>query len=88
MYAMGLLLILLLGWNFSISMWVCAGIQLVYILLCGLTSAMYNEVLQFFLIVLGGAPRQHLKGLVYSQTPRFGLADEPWYRRPLAEVHD
>ncbi len=56
MYAMGLLLNLLLGWDFNLSMWICAGIVLLYILLGGLTSAIYNEVLQFFLIVFGFAP--------------------------------
>jgi len=56
MYAMGLLLNLLLGWDFSLSMWLCAVIVLAYILLGGLTSAIYNEVLQFFLIVFGFAP--------------------------------
>ena len=56
MYAMGLLLNLLLGWDFTASVWLCAGIVLVYILLGGLTSAIYNEVLQFFLIVFGFAP--------------------------------
>jgi solute:Na+ symporter, SSS family len=56
MYAMGLLLNLLLGWDFSLSMWVCAAIVLAYIVLGGLTSAIYNEVLQFFLIVFGFAP--------------------------------
>ncbi len=56
MYAMGLLLNLLLGWNFSLSMCVCAIIVLLYILAGGLTSAIYNEVLQFFLIVFGFLP--------------------------------
>src|SRR5216117_3234289 len=56
MYAMGLLLNLLLGWDFDTSVWLSAGIVLVYILLGGLTSAIYNEVLQFFLIVAGFAP--------------------------------
>jgi SSS family solute:Na+ symporter len=56
MYAMGLLLHLLLGWNFSLSMWVCSGVVLAYIFLGGLTSAIYNEVLQFFLIVFGFLP--------------------------------
>jgi solute:Na+ symporter, SSS family len=56
MYAMGLLLNLLLGWDFNLSMWLCAVIVLVYILLGGLTSAIYNEVLQFFLIVFGFLP--------------------------------
>src|SRR5580658_6622095 len=56
MYAMGLLLHLLLGWDFSLSVWLSALIVLVYILLGGLTSAIYNEVLQFFMIVFGFAP--------------------------------
>jgi len=56
MYAMARLLDLLLGWNFDASLWISAGIVLVYILLGGLTSAIYNEVMQFFLIVLGFAP--------------------------------
>src|SRR5438128_2858502 len=56
MYAMGLLLNLLLGWDFDTSVWLSAGIVLLYILLGGLTSAIYNEVLQFFLIVFGFAP--------------------------------
>src|SRR2546422_3702972 len=56
MYAMGKLLNLLLGWSFDVSMIVAAAIVLAYILLGGLTSAIYNEVLQFFLIVFGFAP--------------------------------
>lgn len=56
MYAMGLLLNLLLGWSFDVSVLVCAGIVLLYIVLGGLTSAIYNEVLQFFLIVFGFTP--------------------------------
>ncbi|MBL8142583.1 MAG: sodium:solute symporter family protein [Acidobacteria bacterium] len=60
MYAMGLLLNLLLGWDFNAAIWLSAGIVLVYILLGGLTSAIYNEVLQFFLIVFGFAPLIYL----------------------------
>jgi len=56
MYAMGKLLNLLLGWSFNASILVSALIVLIYILLGGLTSAIYNEVLQFFLIVFGFAP--------------------------------
>ena len=56
MYAMGLLLGTLLGWDFNFSVIVSAMIVLVYIFLGGLTSAIYNEVLQFFLIVLGFLP--------------------------------
>ena len=56
MYAMGKLLQLLLGWDFTISVLLSAGIVLVYTYLGGLTSAIYNEVLQFFLIVAGFVP--------------------------------
>ena len=56
MYAMGKLFNLLLGWSFNISVLVSAAIVLAYVTLGGLTSAIYNEVLQFFLIVFGFAP--------------------------------
>ncbi len=56
LYAMGKLLNLLLGWSFNTSIFVAALIVLAYIFLGGLTSAIYNEVLQFCLIVLGFAP--------------------------------
>jgi SSS family solute:Na+ symporter len=56
MYAMGKLFNLLLGWDFNFSMLAAAVIVLGYIFLGGLTSAIYNEVLQFFLIVFGFAP--------------------------------
>ena len=56
MYAMGKLLNLLLGWDFDTSVLVSAAVVLAYVLLGGLTSAIYNEVLQFFMIVFGFAP--------------------------------
>ena len=56
MYAMGRLMQLLLGWDFNLSILISAGIVLVYTYLGGLTSAIYNEVLQFFLIVAGFVP--------------------------------
>jgi SSS family solute:Na+ symporter len=56
LYAMGLLLGVLLGWDFTFSVMISAVIVLIYIWLGGLTSAIYNEVLQFFLIVFGFAP--------------------------------
>ena len=56
MYAMGKLFNLLLGWSFDVSIMVSAVIVLSYVLLGGLTSAIYNEVLQFFLIVFGFIP--------------------------------
>jgi SSS family solute:Na+ symporter len=56
MYAMGELMQELLGWNFTFSVVVSGAVVLAYIGLGGLTSAIYNEVLQFFLIVFGLAP--------------------------------
>jgi SSS family solute:Na+ symporter len=56
MYALAKLLELLLGWSFHTSVMLSAVIVLVYIFMGGLTSAIYNEVLQFFLIVLGFLP--------------------------------
>ncbi|HVT94955.1 MAG TPA: sodium:solute symporter family protein [Bryobacteraceae bacterium] len=56
MYALGLLFQLVLGWSFTKSVLLSAAIVLVYTFLGGLTSAIYNEVLQFFLIVIGFAP--------------------------------
>jgi solute:Na+ symporter, SSS family len=44
------------SWVFHVSIVVSAVIVLAYIFLGGLTSAIYNEVLQFFLIVAGFAP--------------------------------
>ena len=56
MYALGRLFQMVLGWEFTNSVLLSAAIVLVYTYLGGLTSAIYNEVLQFFLIVLGFAP--------------------------------
>jgi SSS family solute:Na+ symporter len=56
LYAMGKLLQTLLGWDFNRSVLISAVVVLLYIFLGGLTSAIYNEVLQFFLIVLGFLP--------------------------------
>lgn len=60
MYAMALLLNLILGWDFNVSVWLSAIIVLLYISLGGLTSAIYNEVMQFFLIVAGFTPLVYL----------------------------
>ncbi len=56
MFALAELLRILLGWDFNFSLILSALIVLVYTYLGGLTSAIYNEVLQFFLIVIGFLP--------------------------------
>ena len=53
MYAMALVLRVVLGWNIHFSIWVSSLTVAVYVALGGLFSAIFNEVLQFFLIWLG-----------------------------------
>src|SRR5215212_3084526 len=56
MYAMAIVFRLLLGWSLTASIFLSAGIVLAYVTLGGLSSSIYNEVLQFFLITLGVLP--------------------------------
>lgn len=60
LHALARLLETLVKWDYWTCIWVCAFIVLVYIFLGGLTSAIYNEVLQFFMIVLGFSPLVYL----------------------------
>ncbi len=53
MYAMALVMKVVLGWNIHFSIWVSSLTVAVYVTLGGLYSAIFNEVLQFFLIWLG-----------------------------------
>ena len=56
LYALALVLHLLLGWPIFLGIVVAAAIVLAYITLGGLSSAIYNEVLQFFVIVAALVP--------------------------------
>ena len=56
MDALARLLNLLLGWDYNFALLITSAVVLVYVLKGGLTSAIYTEVLQFFMIVLGFAP--------------------------------
>ena len=42
--------------SYDVYLWICSAVVLLYVLKGGLTSAIYTEVLQFFMIVLGFAP--------------------------------
>src|SRR6476646_5421939 len=53
MYAMAIVMKVVLGWNIHFSIWVSSLTVAVYVTLGGLYSAIFNEVLQFFLIWLG-----------------------------------
>src|SRR5215470_12129064 len=60
MHVMAKLVEQILGFNYNLCIAVSAAIVLAYIFLGGLTSAIYNEVLQFFMIVFGFAPLVYL----------------------------
>lgn len=60
MYALAILMENVLGWDFNMSLWISALIVLAYTYLGGLSSAIYNEVLQFFIIVIGLLPMAFL----------------------------
>ena len=53
MYAMAVVMKVVLGWDIHFSIWVSAGTVAIYVALGGLRSAIFNEVLQFFLIWAG-----------------------------------
>jgi SSS family solute:Na+ symporter len=53
MYSMALVMRIILGWDISFSIWVSSLTVAAYVFLGGLLSAIFNEVLQFFLIWLG-----------------------------------
>jgi SSS family solute:Na+ symporter len=56
LFALALIIHLMLGWSVATAILVAAALVLVYITLGGLTSAIYNEVLQFFVIVAALLP--------------------------------
>ena len=60
MFAMALVFKSILGWSMDFSILVSAGVVLAYVFWGGLTSSIYNEVLQFFLIVVGFLPLAYL----------------------------
>ena len=53
MYAMALVMKVVLGWSIHFSIWVSSLTVAVYVALGGLYSAIFSEVLQFFLIWMG-----------------------------------
>jgi SSS family solute:Na+ symporter len=53
MYSMALVLNVFVGWSFNVSIWVSSATVAVYIVLGGLESAIFSEVMQFFLIWFG-----------------------------------
>jgi SSS family solute:Na+ symporter len=56
LYAMAIVIEAMLGWPEWVAIIVSGGFVLVYITLGGLSSAIYNEVMQFFVIIAGLVP--------------------------------
>jgi SSS family solute:Na+ symporter len=53
MYSMAVIMKVILGWDIHFSIWVSSLTVAIYVAAGGLLSAIFNEVLQFFLIWLG-----------------------------------
>jgi solute:Na+ symporter, SSS family len=53
LYLQALIFHTFLGWNWDLSIWLSAGFVALYVTLSGLISAMFTEILQFFLIWAG-----------------------------------
>lgn len=76
MYAMALVMKVVLGWNVHFSIWVSSLTVAVYVALGGLFSAIFNEVLQFFLIWLGSL-----------LVPILGLIEAGGWSGMVARIH-
>lgn len=85
LYLLGTIIRALLGWNLTVALVVAAVIVLSYITLGGLSAAIYNEVLQFFVIVAALLPLTLLGlhqvggwgGLQDEITANAGVGDAP-----------
>jgi SSS family solute:Na+ symporter len=56
LFALALVVHLMMGWTIAVSIFIAAAIVFVYITAGGLTSAIYNEVLQFFVVIASLLP--------------------------------
>ncbi|MEN3283107.1 MAG: solute:Na+ symporter, family [Solirubrobacteraceae bacterium] len=56
LFALALIVHLMLGWSIAVAILVAAAVVMVYVTLGGLRSAIYNEVLQFCVIVASLLP--------------------------------
>jgi SSS family solute:Na+ symporter len=77
MYAMALVMKVVLGWNIHFSIWVSSLTVAIYVTLGGLYSAIFNEVLQFFLIWLGALT-----------IPVLGMIETGGWNGLVAKIHE
>ena len=76
MYAMAVVMKVMLGWDIHLSIWISSLTVAVYVALGGLVSAIFNEVLQFFLIWLGAL-----------MIPILGMVEAGGWRNLVARIH-
>jgi SSS family solute:Na+ symporter len=76
MYAMAVVMQVILGWNLHFSIWVSSLTVGIYVALGGLYSAIFNEVIQFFLIWLGAL-----------LIPILGLVETGGWSGMVARIH-
>jgi solute:Na+ symporter, SSS family len=76
MFSMALVMKVVLGWDIHFSIWVSSLTVAAYVFLGGLLSAIFNEVLQFFLIWLGAL-----------LIPILGLVETGGWNGMVARIH-
>jgi SSS family solute:Na+ symporter len=84
LYALALIIHLMLGWSIILAILVAAAMVLIYITLGGLTSAIYNEVLQFFVIVAALLPLTLVA--LHAVGGVSGLTDKIKHFKPLGDA--
>jgi SSS family solute:Na+ symporter len=84
LFALALIIHLMLGWSIALAILIAAALVLVYITLGGLTSAIYNEVLQFFIIVAALLPLTLVA--LHAVGGINGLKDRVRHFKPLGEA--
>jgi SSS family solute:Na+ symporter len=75
-YSMALVMKAILGWNINYSIWISSLTVAAYVVLGGLRSAIFNEVLQFVLIWLGA-----------MLIPIIGLVETGGWSGIVARIH-
>src|SRR5216684_221134 len=96
MYAMAVVMKVVLGWNINFSIWVSSVTVGLYVAAGGLFSAIFNEVLQFFLIwfgallipILGLIETGGWKGMVARIQQNFPGQDYTHIWGPLGRFQD
>ncbi len=84
LFALALIIHLMLGWSIALAILIAAALVLVYITLGGLTSAIYNEVLQFFIIVAALLPLTLVA--LHAVGGINGLKDRVKHFKPLGDA--